>query len=868
MPRPFSPHDRLPADVHATTRNRYFPYTRLSFYHGLTERRGGAAERENGGAMTQETNHRGSLSRRGFLRATGAAGVALAAAAGVTGLGSLAVADAGAGAPAEEDKVVCCLGNCSGGCILEATVRDGRVCSLKNCQLINDRGRENICQRGTSNVYRLYSDRRILYPLRRVGERGDNEFERISWDEAIAELSEKWKGYIAEFGPSSIGVFGGSGNQSADGTADFGVPHDGYVSRMIAYLNLDKMILDADSAGMAMYARMIGGSTSGWGNDWLDLPNADHILCWACNPTEAMVGRYHNVTEAQAGGTTLTVIDPIFTLTAAKADKFVPIRPGSDGLLAIACMQKILDEGLQDEEFLKHQSVGGFLVKDADGKYLRLSDLGRAQAGAEDDLPVALEADGMPVAAVQAVDPQLSFAGEVQGIAVHTAYDLIVERINSCEYGIAEICEMTDVPEEQIDYLVDLLTDGSTTLITSYGADHYVNGHTFYSCVLTLMMLTGNLGHPGAGILGPGVAHLLSAAGGDTSAMVTPEGEGLGFSHRIPGNSIKDVVATGKFGDADVTLKSIYVQCANLIGNQAERRLWIDEILPKIDYLVVAEQMANDTTKYADLVLPAAHWWECERYWTREGYTAMSEKVHDPLGEALPDLEICNLILEAMGKGDACIDREEFMTRSFEDEASRAAGISWEKIKQEKLVKTVPDGFVNVNPGTGTPEGRFSFYREDARPDPDVWGQQWDFDRERMLYWEPPREAWPTSEAAQSYPLQLISERGKFKVHTMFSDCPNLLEIDNEPSLTMNPADADERGIVTGDYVHVFNDRGDFTCKVNLNPGTRPGVMQMDHGWQDEQFVQGHYQDVTSNYSGNVFANNCYHDCMVQAEKA
>lgn len=868
MPRPLSPHGRLPVDMHATTRNRYFPYAGLSFYHGLTGRRGGAAERENGGAMTQETNHRGSLSRRGFLRATGAAGVALAAAAGVTGLGSLAVADAGAGAPAEEDKVVCCLGNCSGGCILEATVRDGRVCSLKNCQLINDRGRENICQRGTSNVYRLYSDRRILYPLRRVGERGDNEFERISWDEAIAELSEKWKGYIAEFGPSSIGVFGGSGNQSADGTADFGVPANGYVSRMIAYLNLDKMILDADSAGMAMYARMIGGSTSGWGNDWLDLPNADHILCWACNPTEAMVGRYHNVTEAQAGGTTLTVIDPIFTLTAAKADKFVPIRPGSDGLLAIACMQKILGEGLQDEEFLKHQSVGGFLVKDADGKYLRLSDLGRAQAGAEDDLPVALEADGMPVAAVQAVDPQLSFAGEVQGIAVHTAYDLIVERINSCEYGIAEICEMTDVPEEQIDYLVDLLTDGSTTLITSYGADHYVNGHTFYSCVLTLMMLTGNLGHPGAGILGPGVAHLLSAAGGDTSAMVTPEGEGLGFSHRIPGNSIKDVVATGKFGDADVTLKSIYVQCANLIGNQAERRLWIDEILPKIDYLVVAEQMANDTTKYADLVLPAAHWWECERYWTREGYTAMSEKVHDPLGEALPDLEICNLILEAMGKGDACIDREEFMTRAFEDEASRAAGISWEKIKQEKLVKTVPDGFVNVNPGTGTPEGRFSFYREDARPDPDVWGQQWDFDRERMLYWEPPREAWPTSEAAQNYPLQLISERGKFKVHTMFSDCPNLLEIDNEPSLTMNPADADERGLVTGDYVHVFNDRGDFTCKVNLNPGTRPGVMQMDHGWQDEQFVQGHYQDVTSNYSGNVFANNCYHDCMVQAEKA
>ena len=809
-----------------------------------------------------------ALTPRGFLKTTGA----VAATAAMVGVGGTALASATSDGQSEDSQeqemTVCCIGNCSGGCILSATVQDGRVRNLKNRELINDRGRENICQRGTSNVYRLYSDRRILYPLRRVGERGANEFERISWDEAIAELSEKWQRYIAEYGPESIGVFGGSGNQGADGTSDFGVPANGYVSRMIAYLNLDKIILDADSVGMAMYARMVGGSTSGWGNDWLDLPHADHILCWACNPTESMVGRYHNVTEAQTAGATLTVIDPNFTLTASKADQFIPIQPASDGLLAIAVMQKILDAGLQDEDFLKHQSVGAFLVKDADGKYLRASDVNMAEAGSEEDVPLAMEADGTLVVATEAVDPMLTGVTDAQGNVVHTAYDLLVERIGECEYGIAEISEMTGVPEETMDYLVDMLTNGSTTLITSYGADHYVNGHTFYSCVLSLMMLTGNLGHPGAGILGPGVAHLLSAAGGDTSAMVTPEGEGLGCSYRIPGNSVKDVVATGKFGADDVTLKSIYAQCSNVIGNQAQRKLWIEEILPKIDYFVVAEQMANDTTKYADLILPAAHWWECERYWTREGYTAMSEKVHDPLGESLPDLEICNKIMTAMGRADACIEREDFMTRAFKDEASRAAGVSWERIKQEKLVKTVPDGFVNVNEGTGTPEGRFSFYREDARPDPDVWGEEWDFNRERLLYWEPPREAWPDTEAASKYPIQIMTERGKFKVHTMFSDCANLLEIDNEPSLTINPVDARERGIENGAYVHVYNDRGDFTCKAFLNPGTRPGVVQMDHGWQDEQFVQGHYQDVTSNYSGNVFANNCYHDCMVEIEQA
>lgn len=817
--------------------------------------------------MSETTKRFGSISRRRFLEVAGLV-TGTAAVGGFSNTPLYSIAEAEESNQKEEEKTVCCLGNCSGGCILHATVRDGRVVSLKNETLINDRGRENICQRGVSNMYRLYSDRRILYPMRRVGERGENQFERISWDEAMNELSGKWKGYIDKYGPSSIGVFGGSGNQSEDGTADFGVPHYGYVHRMISYLNLNKMILDADSAGMAMYGRMIGGSISGWGNDWLDLPNADHILCWACNPTEAMVGRYHNVTEAQEGGTSLTVIDPNYTLTASKADEFIPIRPGSDGLLAIAIMKKILDEGLQDEEFLKHQSVGAFLVKDKDGKYLRLSDLGRARAGSDNDLPVAIENDGSLVVAKEAKDPRLHYSGSVRGIPVHTAYDLLVDRINECEYDIDQICEMTDVPEETIDKLVDQLTDGSTTLITSYGADHYANGHTFYSCVLTLMMLTGNLGHHGAGILGPGVAHLISAAGGDTSAMVNPEGEGLGVSHRIPANSIKEVLDTGKFGEDEVALKSMYVQCANLIGNQSQRKLWINEILPKIDYLVVADQMENDTTKYADLLLPAAHWWECERYWTREGYTVYSEKVHDPLGESLPDLEICNKILTAMGHEDACIPREEFMKKSFEDEVSKKANMSWERIKQEKIVKTVDDGYVNINDGSGTPEGRFSFYREDARPDPDIKGQEWDFDRERLLYWEPPHEAWYQNEIANKYPLQLLTERGKFKVHTMFSHCPNLLEIDDEPSITMNPEDAESRGLANDDYVHIYNDRGDFTCKVHLNPGTRKGVIQIDHGWQDDQFVQGHYQDVTSYYSGNVFANNCYHDCMVQAEKA
>ena len=825
----------------------------------------GRGEKEE--AMGKTMAGRTKLSRRSFLKATAAAGAL--GASGVVTLNTLEAAAEEKNQVGEEHKTVCCIGNCSGGCILDATMREGKVCDLKNHELINDRGRENICSRGLSNVYRLYSDRRILYPMRRVGERGENQFERITWDEAIDEICTKWKGYIEQYGPSSVGVFGGSGNQGADGTSDFGVPADGYVSRMISYLNLDKIILDADSAGMLLYAEMLGGSTSGWGNDWLDLPNADNIVVWTCNPSEAMVGRFHNVIEAQNAGARITVIDPVRTITAAKANRFIPIRPGSDGLLAIAIMKKVIAQDLQDKDFLRNHTVGAYLVKDSDGMYLRLSDVGLAPDGGEGpDAPVSMYADGRVASAFADGERLLSYEGEVAGHSVHTAYDLLLERIDEQPYTIDEIVAHTQVEESVIDELVELFTNGNTTLISSYGADHYANGHTFYTNVLTLMMLTGNLGKHGAGVVGPGVSHLLSAAGGDTSAMVAPQGEGLGMSYRIPGNSVKDVVATGKFGDDDLTLKSIYVTASNILGNQSERRMWIDEILPQIEFFVVADIEASDTTKYADLLLPACHWWEQERYWTREGYTAFSEQVHEPLGESMGDLEIYNMILEGMGRSDAVLTREEFMTRAFDNDASREAGISWEEVKKRKLFKTVPDGFVNVNDGTGTTAGRFSFYREGCRPDPDVAGQPWDYLKERMLYWEPPREAWYENEVTAKYPIQFISERSKFKVHTMFSYCENMLEVDSEPYATINPVDAEARGLTDGDYVHVYNDRGDFICRVYLHAGMRPGVIQMDHGWQDEQFVQGHYQDITSNYSGNVAANNCYHDCMVQVEKS
>ena len=88
-----------------------------------------------------------------------------------------------------------CRGNCAGGCFLNVHVRDGQVVRTSMREM-PDPQYNRICMKGLSHPYRIYSDERLKYPLRRAGERGSDEWERISWDEALDEIAEKWNGYV------------------------------------------------------------------------------------------------------------------------------------------------------------------------------------------------------------------------------------------------------------------------------------------------------------------------------------------------------------------------------------------------------------------------------------------------------------------------------------------------------------------------------------------------------------------------------------------------------------------------------------------------------------------------------------------------
>ena len=166
--------------------------------------------------MTEFENPR-SFSRRSFV--TGAAAL--------TGAGLLAACSpqsqpeqgaegeeglAGTGGN-EEIYAGACDGNCAGGCYLNIHVRDGKIVRTSAREL-PDPAYTRICSKGLSQVGRVYSSNRLLYPMKRVGERGSNDFERISWDEALDFIATKWKEITDQYGPGAMAIFNNSGHYS------------------------------------------------------------------------------------------------------------------------------------------------------------------------------------------------------------------------------------------------------------------------------------------------------------------------------------------------------------------------------------------------------------------------------------------------------------------------------------------------------------------------------------------------------------------------------------------------------------------------------------------------------------------------------
>ncbi len=228
------------------------------------------------------------------------------------------------------------------------SVRDGHAVQVRG-----DPGhpftRGGLCVKVNNYVDKVYSPDRVLYPLRRTGPKGSGRFGRVSWDEALDEIAGRFRASIAEHGAESIMPVSYLGTEGILNGLSVGDP---FFNKLGATITERTYC----SSGSFTAFIMTNGATAGV--DPESIAHSRYILIWACNMISTNLHLWPFVAEAQRRGAKVVVIDPVRHRTAAHADWYIPIRPGTDGALALAMMNVIIGEGLTDQAYVRNYTTG------------------------------------------------------------------------------------------------------------------------------------------------------------------------------------------------------------------------------------------------------------------------------------------------------------------------------------------------------------------------------------------------------------------------------------------------------------------------------------------------------------------------------
>src|SRR5690606_7028101 len=190
---------------------------------------------------------------------------------------------------------------------------------------------------------------RILHPLRRTGPKGSRQFERISWDEALTEITDRWKAIIAKYGPQAIIPYSYLGHQGLVHGLNGG---DAFFNRLGATV-CERTFCGEGSATAWVLTH---GPSSGV--DPESFIHSKYIVIWACNSVSTNLHHWHIVQDARKRGAKVVVIDSYRSRTAKEADWHLAPRPGTDGALAMAMIHTIIEEGLVDQDYVDRYTVG------------------------------------------------------------------------------------------------------------------------------------------------------------------------------------------------------------------------------------------------------------------------------------------------------------------------------------------------------------------------------------------------------------------------------------------------------------------------------------------------------------------------------
>jgi molybdopterin-containing oxidoreductase family molybdopterin binding subunit len=712
-----------------------------------------------------------------------------------------------------------------------AHVRDGVLVKVEPADF-PDSDYRYICGRGLCTPRLVYHPDRLKYPLKRIGERGEGKWQRISWDEALDTIAHKYEEIQGKYGRESLAwATWAMGAQSALSPIylRFANACEGTFIMMIG---------PGDSAGPC-------GDVTSYGNSrgqliTIDFDNPELVVLWGDNATVTEPWSWARIRRDKEKGTKVVVIDPLFTPTASKADQWLSIRPGTDTALALGMMNVIINRGLQDEPFIHKNTVAPLLVRCDNGMFIRAKDIGTGKS-TDEFLVFDINNNRAEIPDVPGVVASLRGTYNVNGIECKPAFQLLVEMVE--RYSPEKVSEITGASPDIIERLaLEYATKKPVASYTGWGVQRTFHGDLAWRAITTLAAITGNISLNGVR------EFMLNRAG-----FTEVEGKA---GKRIPLLQMYEAIMTGK----PHPIKALWIAKHNFVNQGPNMNKVLKELLPRLEFVVTADMFMNASAQYSDIVLPACTQFEFTDLIVPQPhchtYMLLQQKVIEPLYESKPDLDILTELAKRMGLGEFFEkDAEGYIEQLLDSGHPSMQGSTLERLKKGPI--PLPEHRI---PAFNTPSGRFEFYSEKLKK----------FGQELPVYIEPLESA--RKPLAKKYPLTLLTTHSRFRAHSQFANIPWLKELDPEPLVEMNPADAKKRGIKDRDIARVFNDRGYVKLKAKVHEGIMPGIVNIPQGWEPVSYIEGHHQtlthDVINEAQLSVFVPNpAYYDILVEVEK-
>lgn len=668
-----------------------------------------------------------------------------------------------------EIKPSVCPYDCPDCCGLLITVEDGKaVCVAGDPEHAFTRG--TLCPKMAHYERTVHSPKRIMTPLRRVGQKGEGRFSPIGWDEAIEEIARRWHGIIKEYGAEAILPYSYAGTM---GTIGYSAGHALFYA--LGATSLDRTICaPAKSRGY----RDVMGATLPTAPQ--EAQHSDMIVLWSISILATDIHFRHDIEMARKRGAKVYCIDTYRTKTADYADAFLCPRPGTDGALALAILHVLVRDGLADRAFLKEYVQG---------------------------------ADELEQKVLPHYTPEAAAA--ITGVP---AADI---RAFAHAYGSAR---------------APFIRLGS-------GQSRYVNGAMTSRLITCLPAFVGAYAKKGGGLL-------TSASGShafDKNIIRRPDLEPPGVRH------INMCELGRALNDPDLTppIKALYIYSSNPACTAPDQNQVLRGLQREDLFTVVHERFLTDTTRYADIVLPATTSLESEDlYYSYGHYTIQRARaVIPPVGESKSNWQTARLLAKAMHLTDPIFAKtEEDLVEALIDSTREAwplplTGEALQKLRDCRPVDLpLPEDY---KLHFATPSGKIEIKNPRCQPPlPDYL---------------PPHK--------NSEPFHLINAPDMRILDSSFNERDELTR-DGIMTLLIHPEDAAARGLQDGDPVRARNQRGHAHFTLKLSDCVNRGTLVTEGVWWQAYTKDGNTNRLTSMRLTDKDGGSTFYDVSIDIEKA